>query len=150
MIGMALRRDVVTLVLPRLRGTGTVVAMRAKRVYSHLRRWEDEGGAPLVRRRSITQRPPSPSEDTALYYFNIRTDEGVLDDDQEGLTLPDLKEALHEALALARQSLAEGDRKGRDRRGWQVEITDRTNQHLLTVTFSEATVSEVLLRPDED
>lgn len=116
-------------------------------MYSSLRRWEDEGGAPKAHRRSRSKHPvSSPHPNTALYYFNIRTDKGVLDDDPEGLTLPDLKAALHEALALARHSVAEGDRTGSDRRGWQIEIMDRANQHLLTVKFSEVTGLEL---PDE-
>ena len=88
--------------------------MRSNRADSNLRRWEDEGGTPWAQRRSRTKRSsPSPQATTALYYFNVRTDKGVLDDDPEGLTLPDLKVALYEALSLARQSLVEGDRKAR-------------------------------------
>ena len=123
--------------------------MRSKRVDSSLRRWEDEGGAPLAHHRART-RPVSSSltDDTALYYFNIRTEAGVLDTDSEGLTLPDLTAALHEALALARQSLLEGDRLGKDRRHWQVEIMDRESQHLLTVKFSEVATSELPPRPE--
>lgn len=115
--------------------------MRTYRVSNGLRRWENEGGAPRAHRRSrIKDAAPSAHDNAALYYFNIRTDHGALDDDPEGLTLPDLKAALYEALGLARECLAEGDRKGKDRRGWQVEIMDRANQHLLTVKFSEAMV----------
>jgi hypothetical protein len=125
-----------------------MLAMRSNRADSNLRRWEDEGGAPWAQRRTKRSSPP-PQSTTALYYFNVRTDKGVLDDDPEGLTLPDLKAALHEALAMARQSLAEGDRMGKDRRGWQVEIMDRANQHLLTVKFSEATGPELPLGPNE-
>ena len=33
--------------------------------------------------------------------------------------------------------LAEGDRKGEDRRSWCVEVMDRVNRHVLTVAFSE-------------
>src|SRR5215208_4249510 len=116
-----------------------MLVMRTHRVPSSLRRWEDEGGAPPAHRRSRGKRPsPPPDADTALYYFNVRTDVGVLKEDPEGLTLPDLKAALYEALALARRSLVAGDRKGKDRRDWQVEIMDRAHQHLLTVKFSEA------------
>ena len=115
--------------------------MRTSRVSNGLRRWEDKGGAPRAHRRSRIKDPaPSAHDNTALYYFNIRTDHGALDDDPKGLTLPGLKAALYEALGLARECLAEGDRKGKDRRGWQVEIMDRANQHLLTVKFFEAMV----------
>jgi len=124
--------------------------MRTHRVPSSLRRWEDEGGAPQAHRPSRSKRPPPPPDaNTALYYFNIRTDVGVLKEDPDGLTLPDLKAALYEALALARRSLVAGDRKGKDRRDWQVEIMDRANQHLLTVKFWEATPVEAPHRPDE-
>ena len=123
--------------------------MRSKRVHGSLRRWEDQGGAPLAERRSLAK-PFSPSliDATALYYFNIRNGAGVVDMDSEGLTLPDLTAALHEALALARQSLLEGNRKGKDRRHWQVEITNPGHQHLLTVKFSEVTTCELPQRPD--
>jgi hypothetical protein len=123
--------------------------MRSKRVHGSLRRWEDQGGAPLAERRSEAK-PFSPSliDATALYYFNIRNGAGVVDMDSEGLTLPDLTAALHEALALARQSLLEGDRKGKDRRHWQVEIMDRDSQHLLTVKFSEVAACELPPRPE--
>lgn len=123
--------------------------MRSNRVHSSLRRWEDEGGAPLAGRR-LGNKPSSPSltDATALYYFNIRTGAGVVDTDSEGLTLPDLTAALHEALALARQGLLEGDRMGKDRRRWQVEIMSRANQHLLTVKFSEVATTEMPPRPE--
>jgi hypothetical protein len=123
--------------------------MRSKRVHRSFHRWEDQGGAPLAERRSRAK-PFSPSliDATALYYFNIRNSAGVVDMDSEGVTLPDLTAALHEALALARQSLLEGDRKGKDRRHWQVEIMDRDSQHLLTVKFSEVATSELPPRPE--
>ena len=123
--------------------------MRSRRVYSSLRRWEDQGGAPLAERRSRAK-PFSPSliDAPALYYFNIRNSAGVVDMDSEGVTLPDLTAALHEALALARQSLLEGDRLGKDRRHWQVEIMDRDSQHLLTVKFSEVATCELPPRPE--
>ena len=111
--------------------------MRTPRVSNSLRRWEDEGGAPMAHRRSRKPISPSPEAGTSLYYFNIRTDKGALYDDPEGLTLPDLTAALHEALALARDSLAEGHQKAKDWRGWRVEIMDRSNEHLLTVAFAE-------------
>ena len=123
--------------------------MRSKRVHGILRHWEDQGGAPLAERRSEAK-PFSPSliDAPALYYFNIRNSAGVVDMDSEGLTLADLTAALHEALALARQSLLEGDRLGKDRRHWQVEIMSRDNQHLLTVSFSEVATTELPPRPE--
>jgi hypothetical protein len=123
--------------------------MRSQRVHGSLRRWEDEGGDPLAQRRSRAEPlSPSLSDAAALYYFNIRNGAGVVDMDSEGLTLPDLTAALHEALALARQSLLEGDRMGKDRRRWQVEIMSRDNQHLLTVSFSEVPTTELPPRPE--
>jgi hypothetical protein len=135
-----------TLVVQPLR---TMLTIRTHRPPSSLRPGEDEGGAPRAQRRSRTKRPSPPSDaKTAVYYFNVRTDVGVLKEDPKGLTLPDLKAALYEALALARRSLVAGVRKGKDRRDWQVEIMDPANQHLLTVKFSEATPFEGPLPPD--
>jgi hypothetical protein len=83
----------------------------------------------------------TPTSAGSLYYFNIRSDR-TLKQDPEGSTLPDLKAALQEALALARLSLKIGDRKGQDRRGWRVEIMDRANEHLMSVAFTEADLCE--------
>jgi hypothetical protein len=124
--------------------------MSSDRGSSSLRRWEDEGGAPFRHRSHGDERSsPSPAQNT-LYYFDIRTNVGVLDADSEGLMLPNLTSALHEALALARQSLLEGHRTGKDRRRWQVEITDRGHQHLLTVKFAEVSACDLPVLSDED
>jgi hypothetical protein len=123
--------------------------MRSKRVHRSYHRWDDEGGAPLAQSRSSAE-PLSPSLASAPthYYFNIRTDAGFLAIDRAGLTLPNLTAALHEALALAHQSLLEGDRLGKDRRHWQVEIMDRDSQHLLTVKLSEVATCELPAQPE--
>ena len=119
-------------------------SMRSKRVHRSFHHWDDEGGAPLAKGRSSAEPlPPSLASAAAQYYFNIRTDAGVVAIDRAGLTLPDLTAALHEALARARQSLVEGDRKGKDRRHWQIEVMDAANQHLLTVRFSEVATCEL-------
>jgi hypothetical protein len=97
-----------------------------------------------------TREPRHPPRKPPSTNFNIRTDVGVLDTDSEGLTLSDLTSALHEALALARQSLLEGDRAGKDRRRWQVEIMDRGNQHLLSVKFAEVYACEFPVPSDEN
>jgi predicted lactoylglutathione lyase len=111
--------------------------MHAVRTDSSLQRWDTEGGAPKVRRPAHSKRAAPASQVTpSLYYFNIRS-ERTLIEDPEGLTLPDLKAALQEALALARQSLMEGDRQGENRRDWRVEIMDRANEHVMTVAFNE-------------
>jgi hypothetical protein len=72
-----------------------------------------------------------------LYYFNIRTSSGVIED-PEGSTLPDLQAARRKALSDARRMIAEGDSKGEDRRSWSFEIMDRANQPALAIRFSEA------------
>jgi hypothetical protein len=38
---------------------------------------------------------------------------------------------------MAQDMIAEGDQKSEDRRSWQVEITNRANQPVLTVAFAE-------------
>jgi hypothetical protein len=95
-----------------------------------LKRWDDEGGAPRSGHPSHESHP-------ALYYFNIRTERGVVED-PEGDTHASLHAARDAALAKAREMMAEGDQKGEDRRSWRFEIMDRANQPVLTVAFSEA------------
>ncbi|KAB0264651.1 hypothetical protein FEZ63_22275 [Microvirga brassicacearum] len=58
------------------------------------------------------------------------------------MTRSDLQAVRKEALASARDLIAEGDQKGEERRRWRFEIMDRANQHVLTVGFSEALDSE--------
>ncbi|WP_420846322.1 DUF6894 family protein [Microvirga brassicacearum] len=107
-----------------------------------LKRWDDEGGAPRSGHRSCEPDHPSTNKlETALYYFNIRTEGGVIED-PEGVTRSDLQAVRKEALASARDLIAEGDQKGEERRRWRFEIMDRANQHVLTVGFSEALDSE--------
>ena len=133
---------------PLLGATGRVPAMRANRRQSNIQRWENEGGAPQARRHATRARAFTLScTKPALYYFDVRTEQGVLDDDPEGLTLTDLKAALDQALALARESLAEGDRRGENRAGWRIEIKDRAYQRLLTVEFAAATAADVSCHP---
>jgi hypothetical protein len=66
-----------------------------------------------------------------LFFFNIR-DGYEVDEDEEGIELPDLEAARAEALATVeelRDQLADaGD--------IQLEITDDTGRRLLTVPFS--------------
>ena len=102
-----------------------------------LKRWDNEGGAPRAGHPS-DQPPSSPhTAEAALYYFNIRTESGFIED-PEGETYSDLQAARGEALTNARRITADGDRKGEDRRSWCFEIRDRANQPVLTVAFSEA------------
>ena len=116
--------------------------MHATQTDTSLARWDNDGGAPQAARHSRTKsRRMMPQTAGSLYYFNIRSDR-ALKEDPRGSTLPDLKAALEEALARARHSLTRGDRKGEDRRGWRVEITDGTRQHLMSVAFTETYLCE--------
>ena len=100
-----------------------------------LKRWDDEGGAPRSH-HSRKPHPPSKAE-PALYYFNVRTEGGVIED-PEGEVYPDLQAVRAAAIAKARGMITEGDQKGEDRRGWRIEIMDRANQPVLTMMISEA------------
>jgi hypothetical protein len=103
-----------------------------------IQRWDNEGGASRPRERSRIKRCPSSQEfASALYYLNLRTSGGFVED-PEGEIFADNECVRRESLARARSLIAEGDRKGEDRRDWQFEITGRENQHVLTVTFLEA------------
>jgi uncharacterized protein DUF6894 len=103
-----------------------------------LKRWDNEGGAPRSGRYSAQNASFLPAEwHRALYYFNVRTENGVVDD-PEGSTHLSLRAARDQALSEARRILAEGGVKGEDRRGWSFEVTDRANHPVLTVRFSEA------------
>ena len=95
-----------------------------------LKRWDNEGGAPRSGHPSHESHP-------ALYYFNIRTERGVVED-PEGNTHASLHAARDAALAKAREMMAEGDQKGEDRRSWRFEIMDRANRQVLTVAFADA------------
>ncbi len=105
-----------------------------------LKRWDDEGGAPRSGHPSH-ELPSAPEHgaETALYYFNIRTEDGLVED-PEGNTYPDLRAAREAAVAEARDMIREGDQKGEDRRSWSVEIMDRANQQVLIVAFSEVLI----------
>ena len=108
-----------------------------------LRRWDDEGGAPRSGHPSHEPHPaPTHATQPALYYFNIRTPSGVIED-PEGDTYPGLQAARADALAKARDMIADGDQKGEDRHDWSFEIRDRANQHVLTVAFSEISKSKL-------
>jgi len=102
-----------------------------------VKRWDNEGGAPRSGHPSHDPHlAPEHEAEPALYYFNLRTESGVVED-PEGDTYSSLQAAREAALAQARNMLAEGERKGEDRRSWRVEIMDRANQHVLTVAFTE-------------
>jgi hypothetical protein len=102
-----------------------------------LKRWDDEGGAPRTGHPTREpHRAPEQGAETALYYFNIRTEDGLVED-PEGNRYSDLQAARAAAVAQAQDMITEGDQKGQDRRSWCVEIMDRANQQVLTVAFSD-------------
>jgi hypothetical protein len=108
-----------------------------------LKRWDNEGGAPRAGHPShephlALKHDPHP----ALYYFNIRTPSGLIED-PEGDKYPSLQIARKDALAKANAMIAEGDQKGEDRHDWSFEIMDRAHQLVLTVRFSESSKSKV-------
>lgn len=103
-----------------------------------LKRWENEGGAPRSGHPSHDPDPTSvPKAEPALYYFNIRTESGLIED-PEGEVCLDIRSAREKALADASALIQQGDKAGEDRRSWCFEIMDRTNQHVSTVAFSES------------
>jgi hypothetical protein len=104
--------------------------------HQDLTRWDDEGGAPRSGHHVSEPPPARPKAETALYYFNIRTESSFVED-PEGNRYPDLQAARDVAIAMARDMIAEGDRQGEDRRGWHVEITNRANRQVLAVAFAE-------------
>jgi hypothetical protein len=109
-----------------------------------IQRWDDEGGASPSRERSRNRRrPPNRELTSALYYLNLRTSGGFVED-PEGEIFADNESVRRESLARARSLIAEGDRKGENRRDWQFEITGRENQHVLTVAFLETPNPEKL------
>ena len=104
--------------------------------HQDLKRWDDKGDAPRSGHHFTEQPLPQSKTETALYYFNIRTDSGVIED-PEGDIYPDLQAVRDAAIARARTMITEGDQQGEDRRRWRFEIMDRANQHVLTVGFSD-------------
>ena len=62
---------------------------------------------------------------------------------RKGIRIPASKPPVTDALAKARDMIAEGDQKGEDRHDWSFEIGDRANQHVLTVAFSEISKSKL-------
>jgi hypothetical protein len=102
-----------------------------------LKRWDNEGGAP--RSGHTSHEPhlaPKHEAEPALYYFNLRTESGVIED-PEGDTFPSLDAARQDALTKARAMIVDGNQKGEDRQSWRFEIMDRANQPVLTVAFAE-------------
>jgi hypothetical protein len=112
-------------------------APKRPRQRDDLKRWDDEGGAPRSGHPSHEpHRAPQHEVEPALYYFNLRTESGLIED-PEGDTYASLQAAREDALVKARAMIAEGNQKSEDRRGWRFEIMDRANQPVLTVAFAE-------------
>ena len=67
------------------------------------------------------------------FFFHLR-DGGELIEDPDGSDLPDLDAARAEAIAGAREAVAEGVRAGKPVLGRSVEIADGAGRVLATVT----------------
>jgi hypothetical protein len=65
------------------------------------------------------------------FYFNVR-DGRDLDEDDEGVELPDVEAARAEALATVEELR---DELGRDAAGIELELTDDAGRRLLTIPF---------------
>jgi hypothetical protein len=72
-----------------------------------------------------------------LYYFHMRC-EGVLDEDPEGIELPDLAQAKNAALEGAREIMAERLKHGIPMNGSQFEVTDNAGNLLHVLKFTDA------------
>lgn len=70
------------------------------------------------------------------YFFNIFDDEAALDED--GIELPDLAAARHEALEGARDLACEAIHNGHLNLDHYIEVADESGTRLLTITFREA------------
>jgi hypothetical protein len=100
-----------------------------------LKKSNDEGGAGRPRHPSHEAHlSPQHEVEPALYYFNLRTESGLIEA-PEGDTYPKLQVAREDALTKARDTMAEGNREGEDRR---FGIMDRASQRVVTVAFAEA------------
>lgn len=104
--------------------------------HQDLMRWDDEGGAPRSGHHFSALCPSPPEAEAALYYFNFRAGSALVED-PEGNRYPELQSARAVAIAIARDMIAEGNRKGEDRQSWYVEIMDRANQQAMTVAFAD-------------
>jgi len=71
------------------------------------------------------------------YYFHVREGNRVMEDPDGGAFL-DLQAARDEALAAAREMLAERLKAGRVLDGQQIDICDEAGATLATVRFREA------------
>ena len=70
------------------------------------------------------------------FHFHVR-DGGHLFEDPDGSDLPDLQAARAEALAAAREGVAEHIRAGKAVDGWSLEIADGAGRVLATVTHRD-------------
>jgi hypothetical protein len=76
------------------------------------------------------------------YFFHLqKANEAV---DEEGLDLPDEQAALKEAVASARELLAEAIRAGRDLRPERIVIADATGREVATVNMKDVLPGSLL------
>jgi hypothetical protein len=68
------------------------------------------------------------------FYFHLRQGDELIPD-EEGQDLPDVSEALHEALMAARELLAEAIKAGKDRVPDEVVIADESG-HVETIPLA--------------
>jgi hypothetical protein len=69
------------------------------------------------------------------FYFHLRQGDELIPD-EEGQDLPDVSEALHEALIAARELLAEAIKNGQDRVPDAVVIADEAGRAIETIPLA--------------
>jgi len=68
----------------------------------------------------------------ARYFFHVRTEDGLLEDDQ-GVVLADRVAAKHEALLSADDLRDESEAEGADATAWSIEVVDENDATLEVV-----------------
>jgi Domain of unknown function (DUF6894) len=76
------------------------------------------------------------------YFFHLRNPNEAVD--EEGLDLPDEQAALKEAVAAARELLAEAIRAGRDLGTERIVIADATGREVATVNIKDVLPASLL------
>ncbi len=71
------------------------------------------------------------------YFLHVR-EAGDLVEDPDGVDFPDVAAARMEAVAAAREIMAEHIRKGLDVSSWSFEVVDEDGRLIMSVPFSEA------------
>ena len=93
---------------------------------NHLDRYNDGTAVGLLRSQPMTQ-----------FFFHVRDGEDYLQD-EEGVDLPDLDTAQHEAVLAAREMISEMVLKGQIIDGQTFEIADADGRILTVVSFKSA------------